>query len=288
MSNQNIEQLQRELDELGNEPEALNRENFEDNTSISEDGLFEDNSLDVNLNKEAEEPVKAQPTKEEPKETIAEQKFKERQAKRNNRFQTLESEIGGLKSSISEIVTLLKSGKTEDAKDEFDEYAEKHGLDAAGIKELASIITSKVSVAQPVQEKIAETDSLETDLSEDSFEPEWNEFLPEIEQNFPKATFSQIKQVQELLDEISHSSPKMAQYDLSDIFHSPKYHQQFKDILFTGKKMFESGRAVTKGDIEKPNLMDMEINSAADALRAQEEFSNIADSFEPSPIHRSR
>lgn len=285
MPNPNIDELQRELDELGNETTALDHENFEDNTSISEDGLFEDNSLDVKLNNEAEEPVKVQPNKEEPKETIAEQKFKERQAKRNNRIQSLESEIGGLKSSINEIVSLLKSGKAEDAKDEFDEYAEKHNLDAAGIKELASIITSKVSTNQPKEEPVSE---INEDFSDDSFDTEWNEFLPEIEQNFPKATFSQIKQVQELLDEIAHSSPQLAQYDLADIFHSPKYNQQFKDILFTGKKMFESGRTVTKGDIEKPNLMDMEINSAADAMKAQEEFSRIADSFEASPIHRSR
>ena len=281
MNNQTIDEMQKELDELGNESNALNHENFEDNTQISEDGLFEDNTLDVNLDKS---PKTEEPVEVPVKENIAKEKFQERFAKRNNKIKDLEDKVGGLQSSIDRIASLLEKGQGEAAKDKFDEYATKHNLDAVGIRELAGIIKEEVSGKVQSEEKV---ESAQVD-DEDNFSTEWEEFLPEIEKDYPKMTASQAREVEKLMDEISHSSPRLANYELADIFNSPKYNQRFKDILFQGKKMFESGRSITKGSIEKPSFENMEINSVHDALAASNELFRMAEEQGQSPIHRAR
>lgn len=260
MPDKTIQNLEEEVKELGLEPSTLEEE-------TQEAPLSDDDDTEAELDKpaESEEKSEDEESKTPPKvPDIVRQKSQERAQRRALKMRNLEDKVTGVESKIDKIVTLLESGKPIEAQDKFDEYAQKYNLDPKGIKELAELIGQKKEEAkEPIKPNLVWDEEMQDYVEEESvvwddaeqkeiFDNEWDEILPKIEERYPHASASQVREAQKFMDELAHQSPQLADYDLEDIFDSPKYAQQFKDILFSPKKKtFESGRNAERGTLEE-------------------------------------
>ena len=257
-----IESLQQEMDELGIEPATLENDNTLEASLEDDDNLSQDSELD-NTDKAEESAEEETPAKVQ--KDLIKDKVKERAERRGNRIRNLEETVNNLAKSVQ---AFLDKGKTEEAQDEIADYSAKHNLDAEGIKELVSIIEKRVGKTDaPVETEPEYNESEQKEI----FNADWDELLPKIEEQYPHASASQIREAQKLMDEVSHSSPQLASYDLEDIFNSPKYSQKFKDILFSNKKRtFESGRTVERGKLEEDiDFENIDISTPEKALKAK-------------------
>ena len=267
MSDKTIAELQQELDKLGIEPVSPQEDNSLDASLEDDDNLSQDEDLNKTVKTEEESKDETKVKDEKPQAKVSseflQKKAEERSIRRQNRITQVEQKLGSFEATLNEIKSLIVKGKPEQAEDKITTYAQKHNLDAEGIKELVNIIGEKFSDKTKTEEKPVE---------EDAFNDEWGLLLPKLEAQYPNANASQIKEAQKLLDEIAHSSPQLATYDLEDIINSPKYNQKFKDILFSAKKKtFEAGRTVERGKLEEDIDFDnLSIDSPAKALKAKE------------------
>ena len=251
MPDNTIAELQKEMDKLGIEPATLTEDKTLEASLVEDEPDF-DPSVDLDKTIEDKENVqeeeqKNQPPIKVPNKEKAQEAIKERIERRGNRIKALEDKFGTVETTLKNIESLLQNGKPQQAEDKISSYAEKHNLNADGIKELVGIIKEDLGVIKQEEKPIAKNEEFP-----DVFKEEWEELLPKLEEQYPNATATQIREAQKLMDEISHSTQQLANYELEDILNSPKYSQQFKDLLFSQKKKtFEAGRTIEHGKLEE-------------------------------------
>lgn len=274
MQDNTIAEMQKQLDELGIEQPTLEEDKTLD-ASLQEDDNLDRGDLDLDKKPEEEDKTASKeqeaPSDVPEKENIAKLEYQKRAERRNQKIKSLEEKVSGVESTLNKIVSLLEKGKANEAEDKFKSYAEKHNLDVEGVKELAGLIKEEVGIKneQPTTEDKQSFDEAE---QKEIFEREWDELLPKLAEQYPNATIIQVKEAQKLMDEISHSSPQLAEYELEDILNSPRYSQKFKDILFSPKKKtFDSGRTSERGKLdENIDFENMNIDTPEKAIKAKE------------------
>lgn len=268
-----IQDLQNKVKELGEEPLPLESD-LETDKSLEAPEPGEDPDQEDDLDKvvgEEQPEKKVEPSIKQP--DIIREKSQERAQRRGKERQQMRQEIAELKETVNK---LLDKGKTEEASNELTEYAKEQKLDPVQLEKLVGIIEKRVGKVEKQPEiKTKEkepTEEYNEAEEKEIFDGEWDELLPKIEEQHPHASASQIREAKKLMDTLSHSDPKLASYDLEDIFNSPKYQQKFKDLLFSPKKKtFESGRNVDKPKLEEDiDWENINIDTPEKALKAKE------------------
>lgn len=215
----------------------------------------------------------------------------ERQQRRQGRYAQLESKMETFESKLDKLVDALSKGNLTATQSEskVEQWAKKNKFDPNQAKELAdAILGDRVEPKQQEEEQLEtlSTNSLAVDdpeLEKQYFEAEWEESLEDIETIYPNASNSQMIAAKKLLDEISHSSPKLVQYELVDIMNSPRFKSQFDDILNTPKKRgFEEGR--NRESRTREVNFDSQVTGTKQALEMEQKLFELAQQSGKTPI----
>lgn len=218
----------------------------------------------------------------------------QRQGQRRGRVNELENKVGSLESKIDKLVDAISKGglTANQTESKVEQWAKKYNFDSEQAKELAASIledrqepTNQTEEESELEQPI--THSLDVDdpeMEKAYFEAEWEENISDIESIYPNASNSQMIAAKKLLDEISHSSARLVQYELVDIINSPRFKSQFDDILKSPRKRgFEEGRnrESRQGDVNK---FDRPINGTKAALEMEQQLFDMAKNSENTPL----
>ena len=265
--------MQKELDGLGIDPAPLQEDKtLEDSVAEADDADNLDPDSGLDKTDTSDEDEEGKPPVKVPNQDVIRQAAIARAQRRGNKIRQLEETVSKLATSVE---AFLNKDKVVEANNEIEQYANKYNLNPEGIKGLVDMIEKKIGVQnrieKPVEYQAEHAPEYDEVEQREVFEGEWDELLPKIEEQYPHASASQIREAQKLMNEVAHSSPQLAEYDLEDILNSPKYSQRFKDLLFNPKrKTFEAGRTVERGKLEEDvDLENANINSPRKALAAQ-------------------
>lgn len=243
---------------------------------------------------------------EKPEKSVPYSKHKEERLKR----QTVETELATVTSTILPMLESIndrldKMGAKEptakqadDLEDDVRAVAEELGLDPDDelgkvIKAVTKVvgkkfgkndeITEKLKLLDKLQEKEAEREKAnELDAEEKAFRTEFEALTPSLQKAYPNATQAQIKEAQELLDDVSHTE-EYCRYKLVDIVNSDAYKAKFAAILTVAPKgkSGEPGKTVGKGEEytspeDDDTIEDLE-NLTPDIIRDRERRSASGD-----------
>lgn len=112
-------------------------------------------------------------------------------------------ELQNLKDLSNKPDTTANADKLKEFKEKF---AEKYGYDAEDVDELISLVTPNVAVPEEVVTFMKKQQ--ETQLQQaivESFNKEFNAFVPSLKDMFPSATPEQIDEAKKLIDQASHT-----------------------------------------------------------------------------------
>jgi len=156
-------------------------------------------------------------------------------SKRKELEETLSEKVAeGVKAAL---VSLVKADQKDELPDDVKkaamELAEETGLDETGVEKLlrkAKELSAKNELPKEVMEKLNELDRIKKERdekqAEESFNQEWDSFLPNLKKQYPNATDSMLKEARGKMDELAHSK---------------EHHTHEMDyILFKEAKTFET------------------------------------------------
>lgn len=156
-------------------------------------------------------------------------------AKRKELEDTLSEKVAeGVKAALASLVKAdQKDELPDDVKKAAMELAEETGLDESGVEKLlrkAKELSAKNELPKEVTEKLSELDKIKKERdekkAEESFNQEWDNFLPTLKKQYPNATDAMLKEAQGKMDELAHSK---------------EHHTHEMDyILFKEGKTFET------------------------------------------------
>lgn len=135
-------------------------------------------------------------------------------AKRRELEDTLSEKVAeGVKAALASLVKAdQKDELPDDVKKAAMELAEETGLDESGVEKLlrkAKELSAKNELPKEVMDKLDELDKIKKERddkqAEESFNQEWDSFLPNLKKQYPNATDSMLKEAREKMDELAHS-----------------------------------------------------------------------------------
>lgn len=221
--------------------------------------------------KEAEEE-----TEEEIEDEVVEKEAKPREprpAKNERPLKALFSQIKELRDEIKSLKTTPAKAEVKEAIDEIETYAEKHQLDASGLKELSQLIEKNLlgklekdgklskDLPEEITEKLKILDELQAEKKDKAekeyFEKEYTKILPEIQKQYPNAKAGELSEAKAVLDELAHSK-EWKDKDLDYIIFKNK--SKF-DTLLKVAKHNKSGETASKqmiDDTEEESEIDLD------------------------------
>lgn len=220
--------------------------------------------------------------KKEDEQSKERRKIHERQEERKARFERKnEDRLSRIESALEKITTALVDGKTTEtqAKSKIDDLIEKHGLDADVTKSLVELIKEEVGVKGVKVEKKEEKDDGDEDVDwkheGERFNQEWVESVADISKHFPDASPEQLEEARKLMWNVSHSSDKIAGYELAHIIHLPEFKSQFSELLgVPKKKSFETGTGRMEDSDENFEDQSGPITSSRQAMAMRGKLQN--------------
>ncbi len=291
------------------EEEVVEDENLEEKSNASEkskdkskespeppeDGDKDDEDIDDDDDKDDEDDDPED--RKSNKKTVPLKRFKQEKRER----QELERKLEGVMKDLEELKSQKTPANTEEAIEDLDKITEDilKQIDdeeitdeqRAFLKEFTKTVLLKGKSLAPslpanLKEKLKLLDDFQKEREEkseaQSFDGEWNEFLPIIDKKFPGATPAMKAEAKALMDEISHSKEGgvlikqdgkevVKGYELEYLY--TKNQKKFDTILGALKtdKSFEEGKKNVEEDSEDEDLDFLAGNMSPAKLQKRDE-----------------
>lgn len=188
------------------------KENTPDNQKT--DGETETEETEEETEEEAKPEVKKEVRQERTVPYGIKGRLEKEVAKRKELEDTLSEKVAeGVKAALASLVKAdQKDELPDDVKKAAMELAEETGLDESGVEKLlrkAKELSAKNELPKEVTEKLSELDKIKKERdekkAEESFNQEWDNFLPTLKKQYPNATDIMLKEARDKMDELAHS-----------------------------------------------------------------------------------
>jgi len=203
-------------------PEKKEVKETENNQDTKENESDEQENKGETETEETEEETKVEAKPEVKKEVRQERtvpygikgRLEKEVSKRKELEDTLSEKVAeGVKAALASLVKAdQKDELPDDVKKAAMELAEETGLDESGVEKLlrkAKELSAKNELPKEVMEKLSELDKIKKERddkqAEESFNQEWDSFLPNLKKQYPNATDSMLKEARDKMDELAHS-----------------------------------------------------------------------------------
>lgn len=198
----------------------------DEDTDSEEDESEEDESEDEEEDEDEEEEKpddKKKVSRNRPDKYVPVGKYTGEKKQWGEDKKVLEGQIATMKAQLEK----LTPDETNEA---VIAYAEANDLDVDVVKGLFDTFKKATNYDELVDSVKEIKSQAEEQVDDDSFNEEWDEFLPAMQKDFPKASKAALRRANKHMEEVSHTR-RYGKHPLGDIYKLKK--KEFEDLLNT-------------------------------------------------------